>query len=401
MPGVLSITAQDLATQIRPVTGVGSVSVDEFGTILAQKSKTVASQMGVDVSTASSTISDTLGKVGQYGMTPTQLETAGYLKPGTVDRYLSSGTSSLSSVLNSSNVWTGKEGVNTVNTLLGNSELQTSIQTQAFNTSLNQLKSSNVISGLESSKVVGSITNVATEFGVDNTSAWLNNDIADAAMGLDMDMLARSGSLSTDFVASKANSLLSTDIATTVQNQLGSDLSGLANNSFSQLASSIGGISVVQGAAGQILGGAASALSSVMGNLSGVLGNLSGAFSGLFGSAGFSGGGAKVQAPRVITPQAVTQTINRSGIDNVMTSLIGNAKVAAPNYTGILNASAFQLPSLSGLTQAASNLTGGGPVTVCRCDGAPELLAPTQAECEAAGGTWVCTTINTTSGTLT
>jgi hypothetical protein len=400
MPSVLSITAQDLATQIRPVTGVGSVSVDEFGTILAQKSKTVASQMGVDVSTASSTISDTLGKVGQYGMTPTQLETSGYLKPGTVDRYLSSGTNSLSSVLNSSNVWTGKEGVNTVDTLLGNSELQTSIQSQAFNTSLNQLKSNNIISGLESSNVVGSITNVASEYGVDNTSAWLNNDIADAAMGLDMDMLARSGSLSTDFVANKANSLLSTDIATTVQNQLGGDLSGLANNSFSQLASSIGGISVVQGAAGQILGGAADALGSVLGNLSGVLGGLSGAFSGLFGGASFAGGGAKVKPPRVITPQAVTQTINRSGIDSVMTALIGNAKVAAPNYTGILDASAFQLPSLSGLTQAAASLTGG-PVTVCRCDGAPELIAPTQQECEAAGGTWICTTINTTSGTLT
>ena len=141
-----------------------------------------------------------------------------------------------------------------------------------------------------------------------------------------------------------------------------------------------------------------------MGNLSGVLGNLSGAFGSLFGGVGNmfgSGGSAKIKPAAVVVPPAVTQTVNRSGIDAAMTEIIGNAKVAAPNYTGILNASAFQLPSLSGLAQTAANITGSQTVTVTRCDGAPELIGPTQQECEAAGGTWVEYTINTTSGTLT
>lgn len=397
MPNCFSINTKDLATQIKPESSFGSVSVDEFGTMLAQKSKTVANSMGVDVTTSLSTVSDTLGAVGKYGISASNLENSGYLKPGTVERFVDDpDAGTLTEVLNSSAVWTGKNGVNTLDNVLGNDILQTNMQGEIYNTAFNGLKSAGAITGLESSDVVGSLTNVAADFGVDNTTAWLDNDIADAAMGLNMDITARSGLLSTDFVANKATSLLSTDIATTVQNQLGADLSNLSNNSFSQLAGSIGGISVVQGAAGEILGGAQAALSSVLGNLSGVLGNLSGAFGSLFGGGLFAGGGgAKVQPPRVITPPAVTQTINRSGIDSVVSGLIGNAKVAAPNYTGVLNATAFSLPSLSGITQVASNLTSG-PVTVTRCDGAPELIGPTRQECEAAGGTWVEYTINTT-----
>jgi hypothetical protein len=396
MASVLSINAKDLATQIKPPAGFGSVSPEEFGTMLAQKSKTVASKMGVDVNTALSTVSATNG-IGKYGISASNLESSGFLKPGTVDRYLSD-PGQLETVLSSSSVWTGKSGVNSLSNVLGNDALQTDMQSEIYSTAFNGLKSAGTISGLESSDVVGSLTNVAADFGVDNTTAWLDNDIADAAMGLDMDIAARSGMLSTDFISNKASSLLNTDIATTVQNQLGGDLSGLANNAFSQLAGSIGGISVVQGAGGQILGGAADALSSLTSSASGLLGNLSGQFGSLFGgaTAGAAAAASKIKLPKTITPPEVTQTIDRAGIESAMQGLVNNAKVALPNYTGIVNASSFQLPSLSGLVDQARQLNPGQPVTVSRCDGAPELIAPTRAECEAAGGTWVETTINTT-----
>lgn len=400
MATVLNIEAADLNSQSRPNSGFGSVSVDEFGTILAQKSKTVASKLGVDVNTATGTVSDALGTVGKYGISATGLESAGYLKPGTVDRYLSD-PSQLSNVLGSSAVWTGKAGVNTLDNVLGNAGLQTDIQSDIYKTAFGGLKSAGTITGLESSEVVGSLTNVAADFGVDNTSAWLDNDIADAAMGLDMDLAARSGMLSTDFVSSKAAGLLSGDLGGLTSgfsvDNLSSftgagDIASLANNPLSSLASSIGGISIVQGAAGQILGGSAAALASsvLSGNLSGLLsGALGGAFGSLFsGFSGFGGGGGpKVQPPQTVTPQQVAQTINRAGIDSAMTSLIGNAKVAAPNFTGVLNASAFNLPSLSGLAAQAKEYVTTQPVSYC--SGAPELINPTQSECEAAGGTWI------------
>jgi hypothetical protein len=396
MPSILSITTQDLASQIKPSAGFGSVSADEFGTMLAQKSKTVASNMGVDVTTALSTVDPAAG-IGKYGISAANLESSGYLKPGTVDRYLSD-PAQLETVLSSSSVWTGKSGVNTLSNVLGNDALQTDMQADIYSTAFNGLKSAGSITGLENSEVVGSLTNVAADFGVDNTTAWLDNNIADAAMGLNMDMVARSGMLSTDFIANKASSLLNTDIASTIQNQLGGDLSGLANNAFSQLASSIGGISVVQGAGGQILGGAADALSSLASSASGLLGNLSGHFGSLFGSAtGAATSAAKISVPKVITPPEVTQTIDRSGIESAMQGLVNNAKVALPNYTGIVDAASFSLPSLSGLTDdIAQQIGNGSPVEVCRCIGADELIGPTKEECEAAGGTWSCTTINTT-----
>ena len=397
MATVLNITAQDLNSQTRPNAGFGSVTADEFGTILAQKSKTVASSLGVDVSAAASTVSDALGTVGKYGMSAAGLESAGYLKPGTVDRYLSD-PSQLSNVLSSSAVWTGKDGVNTLDNVLGNAGLQTDMQADIYNTAFNGLKSAGTITGLETSDVVGSLTSVAADFGVDNTSAWLDNDIADAAMGLGMDMVARSGMLSTDFVSSKAAGLLSGDLGGlasgfSVDNLSGFtdslDLGSLANNPISNLASSIGGISIVQGAAGQILGGNAMALASSVlgGGAAQLLGNLSGAFGSLFGGLGSGGGGPKVRPPQTVTPQAVAQTINRAGIDSAMTALIGNAKVATPNFSGVLDASAFNLPSLSGLATQAKEYITSQPASYC--SGAPELINPSQAECEAAGGTWI------------
>lgn len=398
MATVLNITAQDLNSQIRPVLGFGSVTQDEFGTILAQKSKTVASNLGVDVTTATSTISDALGTVGKYGITATGLESAGYLKPGTVDRYLGD-PSQLSNVLSSSAVWTGKEGVNTLDNVLGNASLQTDMQSEIYTTAFSGLKSTGTITGLESSDVVGSLTSVAADFGVGNTTAWLDNNIADAAMGLDMDMAARSGMLSTDFVSSKAAGLLSGDLGGLTSgfsvDNLSSftgaaDLTSLASNSISSLASSIGGINIVQGAAGQILGGNALSLASsvLSGGAAQLLGNLAGAFGSLFsGFSGFSGGGPKVQAPKIVVPQQISQTINRAGIDAAMTALIGNAKVATPNFTGVLNASAFNLPSLSGLVNETKQYITTANVSYC--SGAPELINPSQAECEAAGGTWI------------
>lgn len=396
MASVLNITAQDLNSQTRPNAGFGSVTADEFGTMLAQKSKTVASSLGVDVTAATSTVSNALGTVGKYGMSAAGLESAGYLKPGTVDRYLDD-PAQLSNVLSSSAVWTGKNGVNTLDNVLGNAGLQTDMQADIYNTAFNGLKSAGTITGLESSDVVGSLTNVAADFGIDNTSAWLDNDIADAAMGLDMDMAARSGMLSTDFVSGKAAGLLSGDLGGlasgfSVDNLSsftgGLDLGNLANNPISNLASSIGGISIVQGAAGQILGGNATALaSSVLGGAAQLLGNLSGAFGSLFGGLSGGGGGPKVRPPQTVTPQAVAQTINRAGIDSAMTALIGNAKVATPNFSGVLDASAFNLPSLSGLATQAREFITSQPASYC--SGAPELINPSQAECEAAGGTWI------------
>jgi hypothetical protein len=404
MANVVSVDVNDLVNQMKPLTNVGSMSADEFGTLLAQKSKTVANTLqSTDYNAMLSQINNATG-LGKYGLSAGTLESTGYLKAGTAERFLNSGTNTLKSVLDSPQVWTGKDGINNVSGILGNELAQTEIIGKAFNSSLSDLQGMNILSGKEASSSIAALTNVTSEFGIDNTAKWLDNNIADAAMGLDMDKLARSGMLSTDFVTSKTASL------TGNLPDLG-NVAGNLSGTFNSLAGSIGGISAITGPAGQLLGSAQGVLGGALGNvLNGGLGNvlngaLGGAFGSLFGGAsgllGGKGGGPKVLPAAVRVPRPAANTVQRAGVDTALQGLLGNTRAALPNFSGIVNASAFNLPSLSGLPQAASNLTSGGPVTVTRCDGAPELIGPTQAECEAAGGTWVEYTINTTSGTLT
>lgn len=84
-------------------------------------------------------LSDAKG-LGKYGLDASQLETAGYLKPGTVAKYINTGTNTLTSVLTSPNVWSGKDGVMQVEDLLLNKDTQTKIQQTLMTTGLEGMR---------------------------------------------------------------------------------------------------------------------------------------------------------------------------------------------------------------------------------------------------------------------
>jgi len=397
---ILGVNVNDLAIQDRVTSTVGSMSTDQLGTVLAQKAKTVASSNSLSIDEMTSRINAPnnllTGGVGKYNLTPSALENAGFLKAGTVDRFLDD-PGQISNVLNSSSVWTGKDAINSVNDVLGNSAVQTTMSTEIMGNSLADLKSSNIISGFESPNVVASITSVASDFGVGTTADWLGTVPGGSAAGnvlgeglsavnsLSLDTVARGAGFSVDFVDTKLTSMFTSGTGDLLGN-----VSGTLSGSLSEIAGSIGGISAVSDVAGNLIGGVSDALSSVLG---GALGALGGALGGLLGGLGglFGGGGG----PTTVTPPAVTQTVKRDGIDTVVNSLIGNSKVAAPNYTGIVSATNFQLPSLSNLKDSFSGTTGS--IEVCSCSD-PTLIGPTKAECEDAGGTWTCKTVNNSNG---
>jgi hypothetical protein len=99
---------------------------------LAQASKLVGQGAG--------TISNALG-VGKFGLDAPQLEKAGLVKPGTAAAFLAQGDNDLVSVLKSPTVWTGKEGVKSLDGLLSNTGLQDKVQQDLMKTGLNELKS--------------------------------------------------------------------------------------------------------------------------------------------------------------------------------------------------------------------------------------------------------------------
>lgn len=105
-------------------------------------------------------ISDQLG-VGKFGLDLPQLEKAGYVKPG-VAASVTNGAASLTSVLKSPTVFTGKDGVKNINGLLGNETLQNNIQTGLMQTGLDGLKSAGVpVEALNPGAVAGLATSAA------------------------------------------------------------------------------------------------------------------------------------------------------------------------------------------------------------------------------------------------
>jgi len=100
------------------LAGLGPMSVPEVNGLLAQ-AKNLVNQ-------ASSTISNTKG-LGSFGLDAGQLETAGYVKPGT-KALLAASASTFSNLAKSPAVWTGKDGIKSATDLLSNVPKQSQIQ---------------------------------------------------------------------------------------------------------------------------------------------------------------------------------------------------------------------------------------------------------------------------------
>jgi hypothetical protein len=100
------------------LAGLGPMSIPEVNGVLAQ-AKNLVNQ-------ASSVLSNTKG-LGSFGLDAGQLETAGYVKPGT-RALLAAGASTFSDLAKSPAVWTGKDGIKSATDLLSNVPKQSQIQ---------------------------------------------------------------------------------------------------------------------------------------------------------------------------------------------------------------------------------------------------------------------------------
>jgi hypothetical protein len=100
------------------LASIGPMSVPEVNGLLAQAKNLVGQ--------ASSVLSNAKG-LGSFGLNISQLETAGYVKPGT-RALLAQGASLFSNVVKSPAVWTGKDGIKSADDLLKNAPKQSQIQ---------------------------------------------------------------------------------------------------------------------------------------------------------------------------------------------------------------------------------------------------------------------------------
>ena len=153
---------------------IGNLDTSQVTGTLAQASKLVNQPTN---------IVSNFGGAGNFGLDVNQLEKAGYVKPGIAAKYVSAGQNSITSVLNSPSVWTGKDGVNQVQNMLTNPAAQTKVQQTLMTTGLAQVKSLGLPTDQLSPQVLSGVAlNAAKD--VTSTLSWAKGQTANLSPDL-------------------------------------------------------------------------------------------------------------------------------------------------------------------------------------------------------------------------
>ncbi len=166
------INIDEWNTQPNSRISLGSINQDQVTGLLAQLKK----DLGQDKSTFNYS-----NGAGIFGLSAENLETTGFLKPGTVQRFLSGSKAPtdllqdafgvakerFQVVLESPQVWTGKSGISNITSLLGNEVLQTRVQEDIYSNNLSKLRQQGLARGTEKPSVLGGLLQAASRFGID------------------------------------------------------------------------------------------------------------------------------------------------------------------------------------------------------------------------------------------
>ena len=220
-PVTNAVTASSVLTAPAADAAIGNLDKAQVTGLLAQ-AKTATAQ-------AADVVSVDKG-IGQYGFKPDQLESSGFLKPGTVSQLnaVIPGTPTAADIaeaartnltpqavaknrainakLASPTLWTGQSGVSNLTGLLGNEKLQNTVQQQLMNTTLTGLKTAGVASGTEKPQDLSALLQSATKFGVAATAAW-SKGLAPDSLKTAINATAKSAQFSTDFVDTQGTAL--------------------------------------------------------------------------------------------------------------------------------------------------------------------------------------------------
>jgi hypothetical protein len=136
------------ATAVMPMAGLGTTDV-----------RATMASVGAATGQNFDQITNTVG-VGKFGFDATQLEKAGFLKPGTASTFLSQGTNSLTSVLKSPAVWTGAGGITGLDSFLSNPGAQNLTQQNLMSSGLASASALGIPLGGLNAKQLGGMSSV-------------------------------------------------------------------------------------------------------------------------------------------------------------------------------------------------------------------------------------------------
>jgi hypothetical protein len=148
------INVADFAKQLPGVEAIGALSSIDVTAVMAQAKKLV-DQTGTIVTDAKG--------LGEFGLSPAQLESAGFLKPG-MAKFVADGASTVADLLKSPAAFTGKDSITAVQGLLDNFVKQGLIQQGEMKKGLDALKAFGIPTDLLSSAgAAGAALNAAID----------------------------------------------------------------------------------------------------------------------------------------------------------------------------------------------------------------------------------------------
>ena len=111
LPSLINVPLTNPITQasIAQIVGTG-FTAPAIGSLTSDQTLALMAQVASTVGQAANVITNETG-VGSYGLSCQQLEMAGYVKPGTWQQFIQTGRSTLIDVLNAPGIWTGLNGI--------------------------------------------------------------------------------------------------------------------------------------------------------------------------------------------------------------------------------------------------------------------------------------------------
>lgn len=185
----------DFAQQAPALDNIAQLGENQVRSAMAQASRLVGQN--------ASTVSNTLG-LGKFGFNGEQLERAGMIKPGTTSAYLAQGQNTLTDVLKSPSVWTGKDGIRSMDDLLASVPSQDRIQQQLMQTGTSALSELGLpISNLSPQALAGTAMNAARSIA--DTFSWATGGTLPTGVADTFNQVARDGAFAVGFGDTKVS----------------------------------------------------------------------------------------------------------------------------------------------------------------------------------------------------
>jgi hypothetical protein len=389
IPSLLNVPLENPVTRanVVAITDAG-YTAPAIGPLTSNQIQALMAQVANSVGQPANVVTEDKG-VGKYGFSCQQLEIAGYVKPGTYQQFIQTGRGTLIGTLNAPGIWTGLDGIYSLEDFLASGSAQNNAQARLMQNGYNSLQATGVIrtpatqsttavvgeiysgtnqvltqaSATVTNAVTGQVASLVTnasKYGTQLTSQWatdlpsvsnLTSNLTNIR-GLSVQIPGLPGVSSltsgiTSGLSSVKTAMDSLGKASQFASQASSTLTGGLEKLSALNVSNInvtGAINRLQGTvtaqagalAGQLQGQASALVGQAQAQAGALAGQLQGQLNSVIAQAqgqvnSLLGQGDKLVAS-VQKAAGFANTVNRATVDVATTKIFGSAKIPTPSF---------------------------------------------------------------------